>query len=92
MDAAESGCVAEIGSESVQIFPANPAVLQAQAEGHAVFWHGGLCCRYYSRQMGERIRVALYDTRQTMEQKLDLCTKLGVTVAVMPWAKSRLLR
>lgn len=24
MDAAESGCVAEIGSESVQIFPANP--------------------------------------------------------------------
>lgn len=92
LDAAESGCVAEIGCESVQIFRADPAVLQAQAEGHAVFWHCGLCCRYYSSQMGDRIRVALYDTRQTMAQKLDICAKLGVTVAVMPWARSGLLR
>lgn len=92
LDAAESGCVAEIGSKSVQISPADAATLQAQAEGHAVFWHGGLCCQYYSSQMGDRIRVALYDTRQTMEQKLNLCAKLGVSVAVMPWAKSGLFR
>lgn len=92
LDAAESGCVAEIGRTSVQISPADPAALQAQAEGQAVFWHDGLCCRYYSSRMGEQIRVALYDTRQTMAQKLDICAKLGVSVAVMPWVKSMLLR
>lgn len=92
LDAAESGCVAEIGRKSVQFFSEDPIVLQAQAEGHAVFWHGGLCCQYYSNQINDRIRIALYDTRQTMEQKLDACAKLGVTVAVMPWAKSGLLR
>lgn len=49
------------------------------------FYDDTLCCCYRTQILDDTIRFTLYDTPETLEQKLELAASLGVTRAVGLW-------
>ena len=69
--------ITDKGVEYTPIFPTG--------ELSGGFYEEALRCRYHTDVAPERIRFTLFDTRETLEVKLELAAQLGVARAVGLW-------
>lgn len=54
-------------------------------QGRAVFFSDGLCARYFTYCAGNRHHFVLFDDAQTLQGKLSLGAKLGISSAFFVW-------
>lgn len=89
LEAAAGGCQVTLGPDRPAIFPADPRHLAAESQHFIPLTDPHLCCRYFSYPTGGGLQLALYDTEETLAEKLDRCQALGVTLAVGIWRQLR---
>ena len=73
----EEVIITEKGMEFRSVFPTD------QMAGG--FYEKHLHCRYFTQTTDDAIAFTLFDTAESLEQKLELATSLGVTRAVGLW-------
>lgn len=73
----EEVIITEKGMEFHSVFPTDRLT-----DG---FYEEHLRCRYFTQTTGDAVTFTLYDTAESLEQKLELAASLGVTRAVGLW-------
>lgn len=84
LDVTPTAVLAEISSKGVRIDPADPHELNGWAKNNSVFRDPTLGCFYHSYREGECVRVSLFDTPQTVWDKLQ-SPDPRIQLAITPW-------
>ena len=85
MEAVPAGCRIYLSDAPASVIPEQAEALEAEGAAFPTFSSGPLHCRYFSKPVGSGIQLSLYDTEETLLEKLDACESLGVTRAVGIW-------
>ena len=85
LEAVPAGCRIYLSGARASVMPEQAEALEAEGAAFPTFSSGPLHCRYFSKPVGSGIQLSLYDTEETLLEKLDACESLGVTRAVGIW-------
>lgn len=85
LEAAPCGCRVSLQTDGVTMQPEEAGILAETAKKHISFLDSKLHCHYFATPAPEGLQLSLYDTAESLEEKLEACRPYGVTLAIAIW-------